>query len=435
LLPSFEAKEPRQQADHRVGVGAEGAEAAPPSQGSASELPRFIERFERFLAKEARQQQLEGVFRGWREACTRRRTEDSHKEGKAWVDRITMSFEMQRETVSRLHKQRRDRCENALRAWQEVQRQLLISNVVSAWSAAVEHTRVSARELAHLSQEEEVQKLRSELESSRAAKETAEALVAQHSSVAAEIEVKAAAASAEAAAARAEAASLRATAEETSAELLTARSQLNEAERNLSVAEAKVAAVQEACNTALAQQADAEKQLLRFREASSPETASESNRLLTDLTIKLAQAEADTAEAKSQASKSNAEMQHLQSAFADARCELEVVYSLLSNSEVVHQDAMRHLKGTIRDRELGMAHLRHLLERLREPPVPVKEDEDLKRKLTADTPSASTPGIQSCLSLPSLSSVSSPQSVRTVKSKATPKEIEDRKKRWSANWH
>ena len=39
------------------------------------------------------------------------------------------------------------------------------------------------------------------------------------------------------------------------------------------------------------------------------------------------------------------------------------VYSLLSNSEVVHQDAMRHLKGTIRDRELGMAHLRHLLEK------------------------------------------------------------------------
>ena len=67
--------------------------------------------------------------------------------------------------------------------------------------------------------------------------------------------------------------------------------------------------------------------------------------------------------------------------------------------------------------------------RLREPPVPVKEDEDLKRKLTADTPSASTPGIQSCLSLPSLSSVSSPQSVRTVKSKPTPKEIEDRKKK------
>ena len=54
-------------------------------------------------------------------ACTRRRTEDSHKEGKArgiaqhqptigegkvrcteaWVDRITVSLEMQRETVSR----------------------------------------------------------------------------------------------------------------------------------------------------------------------------------------------------------------------------------------------------------------------------------------------------------------------------------------------
>ena len=248
-------------------------------------------------------------------------------------------------------------------------------------------------------------------------------------------QAKAAAACAEAAAARAEAASLRATAEETSAELLTARSQLKEAQRDLSEAEEKVTAVQEACNTALEQQADAEKQLLRFREASSRETASESHRLLTDLTIKLAQVEADAAEARSQASKSNAEMQHLQSAFADARRELEVVYSLLSNSEVVHQDAVRHLKGTIRDRELAMAHLRHLLERLREPPVPVKEDEDLKRKQTADTPSASTPGIQSCLSLPSLSSVSSPQSVRTVKSKPTPKEIEDRKKRWSANWH
>ena len=233
--------------------------------------------------------------------------------------------------------------------------------------------------------------------------------------------------------ARAQTRSLQATAEQTTAELLTARTQLSEAQQNLCKAEAELTAAQQACHTAQEQQTATEKQLLQLRTASSRESASESHRLLTDLTIKLAQAEADTAEARTHASQSNAETQHLHAALADARRELEIVYGLLSNSEGAHQDTLRHLKGTIRDRELAMAHLRHLLERLREPPSPTKEDEDLKRR-AADTPSVSTPGIQSCLSLPSLSTVSSPQSVQTVKSR-TGKDIEDRKKRWSANWH
>ena len=226
-----------------------------------------------------------------------------------------------------------------------------------------------------------------------------------------------------------------ATAEKATADLRAAESQLGSTEERLRRAEADLSAAQHACHVAQEQKAAAEREILQLRSASSRESASESHRLLTDLTIKLAQAEADTSEARTQASQSNAEMQHLKAAFADTRRELEIVYSILSHSEGVHQNTLQHLKGTIRDRELAMAHLRHLLERLRQPPAPVQEDEGLKKQLAADTPSASTPGIQSCLSLPSLSSVSSPQSVQTVKSKPTAKEIEDRKKRWTTNWH
>ena len=233
----------------------------------------------------------------------------------------------------------------------------------------------------------------------------------------------------------AEAQSLRAAAEMAAGDLLAVKSQLSEAEQNLCTAQADLYAAQQDRHMAQEQKAAANRELAQLRATSFRETASESHRLLTDLTIKLAQAEAETAEARTQASQSSVNAQHLQTALSDMRRELEIVYGLLSNSEGTHQDALRNLTGTLRDREIALAHLRHLLEKLREPPAPVQEDEDLKRRLTADTPSASTPGIQSSLSLPSLSSVSSPQSVRTVKSKAATKEVEDRKKRWSANWH
>ncbi|CAJ1430192.1 unnamed protein product [Effrenium voratum] len=145
------------------------------------------------------------------------------------------------------------------------------------------------------------------------------------------------------------------------------------------------------------------------------------SRLVTDLSIRLAKSEADGAEQRALLQKRTFDLEAVKGQLSSARRELEVVYATLADSS-----ELKNLKG-LRDRDLALAHLRHLMETLQDPPAPVKEDEGLKRRSIDSPATASTPNLQSSLSLPSLSSASSPVSKN--------REIEDRKKRWMAAPH
>jgi len=129
---------------------------------------------------------------------------------------------------------------------------------------------------------------------------------------------------------------------------------------------------------------------------------SERTRQLTQLSIKLARSEADHAEAKSQ-------VDPLRSQVITARRQLEMAYVLLNPKEAPDPRA-----GS-RDRDLAVTHLWQVLERLRDVPQnPVEKLEKIHGNGAVESPSAmSTPNIQSSLSLPSLSSASSPCTTRS----------------------
>lgn len=327
-----------------------------------------LERFERRVAQQEAQNLLQLIIHSWR--CASMQASDV-------VAGEAKDLKTEREKLHRLQEVRRSRCTDALQCWQQVQRRDTLRATFQVWqeeirrqAEALQKERISQSTL-DAAQASEVQcQLRRELEKSRAAEEAA---TAQASSTRMALHV----------------------AEE---ELARLKAELASSNQLLQVKQAQVVGP---VATATA----------------DPVKESQRSRQLTDLSIKLARAEAEVSEVKSQ-------VEPLTAQLGMARGQLEVAYGLLNKE-----------KGTTRDRDLAVTHLWQVLERLQEVPHPEEKNE--KKFGLSDSPSAmSTPNIQSSLSLPSLSSASSP-SVRS-RSKPTsggPEPSRERTvQRWTAPW-
>jgi len=184
-------------------------------------------------------------------------------------------------------------------------------------------------------------------------------------------------------------------------------------------------------NSAQAELTDLKRQLgamnqevLHLRVSSSQDAAAAARKDLGELSLQLARSQADTAEARTEARRHRSDAERLQAAFAHGRKELEIVYGVLSGLEGSHQDTVKNLKGALRDREAAVAHLHHILEQFREPLAPIASDEDLIRR--------SSTQLQASRSVPSLSSHARGPA---PKSQAIAKDLEDKKRRFSAGWH
>lgn len=334
-----------------------------------------LERLERRVARQEAQNLLQLIINSWREGVSAQAVLASEVVAGEEVKDLT-----EEKLRKRLQDVRRSRCTDALTCcWQQVQRRDTLSATFQVWREEIrrqaealqkERLRQSTLDAAQAS---EVQcQLRRELEKSRAAEEAA---AAQASSTRMALHV-----------AEEELARLK-------AELATSNQLLQEKQAAATAATAATAA--------------------------DPMKESQRSRQLTDLSIKLARAEAEVSEAKSQ-------VEPLTAQLGMARGQLEVAYGLLNKE-----------KGTTRDRDLAVTHLWQVLERLQDVAHPEEKNE--KKLGLSTSPSAmSTPNIQSSLSLPSLSSASSPSVRSRSKPSGGPEPREPRERtsvqRWTTPW-
>lgn len=330
-----------------------------------------LDRFERRVAQQEAQNLLQLMINCWRSVKASGVKEVAGEEAH--------DVKTEREKLHRLQEMRRSRCTDALRCWQQVQSRDTLSTTFQVWreeirrqAEVLQKERISQSTL-DAAQASEVQcELRRELEKSRAAEE----------------------------AAAAEASSARMALHVAEEELARLRPELATSNQLLQVKQAQAPMAPMASTAPV----DAVKE-------------SERSRQMTDLSIKLARAEAEVSEVKSQ-------VEPLTAQLGMARRQLEVAYALLNKE-----------KGNTRDRDLAVTHLWQVLERLQEVPHPEEKNE--KKLGLSDSPSAmSTPNIQSSLSLPSLSSASSP----SVRSRSNPTgggpepSRERAAQRWTAPW-
>mmetsp|Transcript_79383 Transcript_79383/g.125229 ORF Transcript_79383/g.125229 Transcript_79383/m.125229 type:complete len:448 (-) Transcript_79383:103-1446(-) len=333
-----------------------------------------LERLERRVAQQEAQNLLQLLINSWR--CV---SAQAVLASEVVAGEEVKAQDLTEEKLHRLQEVRRSRCTDALTCWQQVQRRDTLSATFQVWREEIrrqaealqkERLRQSTLDAAQAS---EVQcQLRRELEKSRAAEEAA---AAQASSTRMALHV-----------AEEELARLK-------AELATSNQLLQEKQAAATAATAATAA--------------------------DPMKESQRSRQLTDLSIKLARAEAEVSEAKSQ-------VEPLTAQLGMARGQLEVAYGLLNKE-----------KGTTRDRDLAVTHLWQVLERLQDVAHPEEKNE--KKLGLSTSPSAmSTPNIQSSLSLPSLSSASSPSVRSRSKPSGGPEPREPRERtsvqRWTAPW-
>ncbi|CAJ1430193.1 unnamed protein product [Effrenium voratum] len=371
------------------------SEAALPPPRFASRGSELLERLEQHMLREESRVWQRDLFKTWVEAGATSRSQrlkaQGQEQGQAFIQQVQQSLKAERDTISRLREVRTERCRQALGSWQEVQLIQLQLSVFQVWRDGARAQRVEAAEASQrqsaAAREEEVRHLQSLAQKTEAeAAETLEELQRLRQELSSkDAQLKQSAAALQAA--------------ETSEELQRLRQELSAKDAQLKQNEA---ALQEA------------------RRAPAVKPPDES-RLVTDLSIRLAKSEADGAEQRALLQKRTFDLEAVKGQLSSARRELEVVYATLADSS-----ELKNLKG-LRDRDLALAHLRHLMETLQDPPAPVKEDEGLKRRSIDSPATASTPNLQSSLSLPSLSSASSPVSKN--------REIEDRKKRWMAAPH
>jgi len=467
--PSSSSRQDLPHIDFSLGVGDDtpGASAASFSAPRAKRAgAALLERWGQHLQREAARSLRAELFCSWRlAACEARKAEASsgaaearveaeeklrreiHEEASAATQELQVSLTAEQDAAARLRLARSMRCKASLNCWQQVRFREVGLACFDAWRGHVipNHASVAAKASEEASslgmstteavavaeaaeaaaaaamadsqtKEEQLSLLRAELERMRSELASAEQ---RQLSAAEDAEKQVRAAESEAAQAR--------------EDLKLAKSDVEQAASELSSAKAELATVQKTLGTVEKQGAMARQEVELLRSNGSQDAMAEARRAVSDLTIKLARAEADKSEARTETKQCRLEIEKFEAMFQHARKELELVYGVLHGVEGNHQEHLQHLKGTVRDRELALAHLHHLLERFRAPLAPVVADEELRLK---DQSSPSKASLQSSASMPSFPGAS-PQgnAAGSRGGRSLAKEMEDRKRRWAAAWH
>ncbi|CAE8647750.1 unnamed protein product, partial [Polarella glacialis] len=380
------------------------AEASDVQQVGSLRMHALLVRLGSHLGREADRGLLADALASWHQAAR-----ESREQANA------LAFQKEQDLATRLRLARALRCKAALEYWQQAGLREVTAECFSAWchdskssreTAAVQTSSPTEQQrrtedisiLAVASQELEMMELRSKLVAAESSRDAAQARVAA-------IEGRAAAAIEELGGVEAQFRATQAEFGQARVELRSVRIELCEATSELSKNKVELQTAEQQATSAERQSAVAKKEVQQLRASSTVEVAAAARRDVSDLTVRLARSEADNAEARGEARRWKVEVDKFQGAFSHGRGELELVYGVLAGLEGNHQDAVKGLKGTIRDREVALAHLYHLLETFRAPLAPVAVDEGLRRSPSSRSASTMSPEaskMQSSLSLPSL---------------------------------
>lgn len=383
-----------------------------------------LARWEVRLAREADRALQAEVFSAWRHTVTRDRAlasgealEAAKESVKATNEELQEQLNTERELASRLRLARSVRCKESLSYFQQASVREVARACFDAWHAEKSSAASAAEGLRRDEDADaELRKKETDLERLQGEQRQQSAEEQLASTVAAST-----------AAAEAAAEALRISQDEAKKageEAAEAKEQLQSNTEALGEATSKLNRTQAELTDLKRQLGAMDQEVQHLRASSSQEAAATARKDLGELSLQLARAQADTAEARTEARRHRSDTERLQAAFAHARKELELVYGVLGGLEGSHQDRVKNLTGALRDREAAIAHLHHIIEQFREPLAPIANDEDLIRRSSSQ--------LQQSRSVPSLSS---PARGPAPKTRAIGKDLEDKKRRWAAGWH
>eukprot|EP00933_Yihiella_yeosuensis_P041518 TRINITY_DN35904_c0_g1_i1.p1 TRINITY_DN35904_c0_g1~~TRINITY_DN35904_c0_g1_i1.p1 ORF type:complete len:550 (-),score=144.44 TRINITY_DN35904_c0_g1_i1:160-1809(-) len=375
----------------------------------------FLKRLDVRVGREANRHLQAEVFRLWCEVRKEMNPVSNDQE-----------LDAARDLAARLRMLRTIRCKESLQCWRKVAQREALSACFAAWHSvcpsSTPGTVLSAEEVAaSAAQNEELLRLRSELQASRASAEAAEAELAARKDELVAAEKLRLASEAEL--------------DEARANLGTMKSELDQAADQLSSTKAQLSKAVASSEDRLAA---ALKQVEQLRESAGFEAIAAARAQAADLTVKLARADADVAEARAEARRRRANEESLHAAFASCYAELQAVYGVLAGLEGSHQEQMKGLKGTIRDKEIALAQLYNLLQRFREPLAPVAVDEGLLRSPSKSSGSPSkAPKLPHSQSAPNISSglPPAPPIPQKGSQRSLGSSVEDKQRLWAAKWH